>query len=71
MRRAFLFSVIFVLLFTVFLLLSAFYLNILQSSEIDIAQAGNITRVVYTRDDIATDILDYLQLAGVKEIGLV
>ena len=63
MKRAFLFSVIFVLLFTVFLLLSAFYLHILQSSEIDIAQAGNITRVVYTRDDIATDLLDYLQLA--------
>lgn len=63
MRRAFLFSVIFILLFSLFLLLSISYLNILQKDELNFVQMRNLTRVLYTRDDIATDILDYLEIS--------
>jgi len=63
MKRAFLFSVIFILLFTIFLLLSVFYLNILQMNELNLAETRNITRLVYTEDDITTDLLDYLELS--------
>ena len=63
MKRAFLFSVIFVLLFSVFLILSVFYFNLLQMNELNLAQTKNISRVVYTQDDITSDLLDYLQLS--------
>jgi hypothetical protein len=63
MRKAFLFSVIFVLLFTIFLLLSVFYMRMLQMNELNLAQTRNITRLVYVRDDIVSDLLDYLELS--------
>lgn len=63
MKRAFLFSVIFILLFTVFLLLSVFYLRMLQMDALNLAQTKNITKSVYIADDIMSDLLDYLQLS--------
>ncbi|MCX6776893.1 MAG: LamG domain-containing protein [Candidatus Micrarchaeota archaeon] len=63
MKKAFLFSVIFVLIFTTLIFLSIFYLRMMQMNELDIAQMKNIRRVLYVRDDIASDVLDYLQLS--------
>jgi len=63
MKKAFLFSVIFILIFTTLILLSVFYLRMMQMNEIALAQSKNITRILYVRDDIASDILDYLQLS--------
>ncbi|MCX6775915.1 MAG: LamG domain-containing protein [Candidatus Micrarchaeota archaeon] len=63
MKKAFLFSVIFILIFTTLILLSVFYLRMMQMNELSFAQTKNITRILYVRDDIASDILDYLQLS--------
>jgi len=63
MKKAFLFTVIFVLLFTVFLLLSVFYLRMLQMSELNLAQTENTTRVIYVLDDVKSDFLDFLKLS--------
>ena len=63
MKRAFLFTVVFILLFTVFLLLAVFYLNVLQMGELNLAQTRNITRIIYAKDDITTDLLSYLELS--------
>ncbi len=63
MKKAFLFSVIFVLLFTVLLIFSVFYINMLQMNELNLAQARNITKVAYAMDDVRSDMLDYLQLS--------
>ncbi|NYZ79113.1 LamG domain-containing protein, partial [Candidatus Micrarchaeota archaeon] len=63
MKKAFLFSVIFILLFTVLLIFSVFYINMLQMNELNLAQARNITKVAYAMDDVRSDMLDYLQLS--------
>jgi hypothetical protein len=63
MKRAFLFSIIFILLFTIFLLYSVFYLNITQMNELNLAETRNITKVDYVIDDIRSDLLGYLQLS--------
>ncbi|NYZ78590.1 LamG domain-containing protein [Candidatus Micrarchaeota archaeon] len=63
MKKAFLFTVVFVLIFTTLILLSVFYLRMMQMNELDLTQSKNITRILYVRDDLATDILSYLQLS--------